>query len=164
MPIAKGGRHWPRATWDAVRTAWACGLATIPQLESKYGIPRRTIESKAYRERWGTAKTTPNTREVTAQVSANAVTLALARPILTAQRLVQRTLEEAEEHLNSLADRRKENPENRDYARLTGAWAQVVKVARLTHGLDAAEAHGKPRIDQVIDAEIIDVQTDPKQG
>lgn len=152
------GQHLPASTWDAIRVAWVTGCATQAKLAKQYGIPENTIQCRSKREKWGKTHQVMQKMAKDGAISQeNALLKAQLRPALTAARLIQRTLDSSERRLAQLDKRMEADPTDANLARLVGAWSQVVKIARLTHGMDSAEAGGRPKMCDVIDAEIVDI-------
>ena len=162
--------------WEPIRDEYVSTDISLRDLAKKTGIPYPTLRDRSIREAWAEGRkdakvlcesaVKANVSSDTKPVVQTAVDRARATNALTqlsAAVLIDRTIHESNrwlDRINTTSERKEhENPDA--IRKLTGAWKDVISVARLTHGLDSTgttvnvAVFGKP---QAIEAEAIDVQ------
>lgn len=148
---------WP---WAKVREAYATGRETYRTLSVKFGIPHRTIISRAAKDKWTQDRTKLDQSAVDKAVSAVSKRLEL-RIAPAAEAFVSRSLAETTKWMNRLetaAENGQLDPDS--ISKLVGSWRNVIQVGRTAHGLDATTGNAvQVNIghlnEQVIDAEIV---------
>ncbi|MSU62298.1 MAG: hypothetical protein EXS31_07865 [Pedosphaera sp.] len=151
-PSLKKYKFLSRAEWQEVREHYLSGDCTLRELGAKFGIHRRTVENKCRLEQWTQLKkdsqdlvcvATKAAREQSVAAVrehvAKTVAAEAVRQVFSAQELVRRTLDESRDWLDRIdaTARHADHQRHPDAIRkLTSSWKDVVRVARLTHGLD----------------------------